>query len=274
MTRTMHCLCLLVSLTASSLLLAQPVRAQAETGALPSNVVEAAERGRQLFDEGQYEEAAEFLLAAYEEHREPIFLQYVGRCKQELGLFCQAARYYRLFLSQGDPPPELRGQLEGRMIELDEQCEAETEPSMPNPVEDSEPGDTESPTTFGHQQEPDVQRSSYRTTDLAGIVLMASGGLLVAVATPLWAVGAKRYWEAEDDYNAATTDEAQNGAANQEAEESRPLRASGDVIGLAFGIPIFTAGLITFLVGRLRARNQANVSFSPGFASGRLSVFW
>lgn len=274
MTRTMHCPGLFVVSVASFLLIAQSVWAETEQGELPPDVVEAAERGRQLFDEGQYEEAAEFLLAAYESHREPIFLQYVGRCKQELGLFCQAARYYRLFLSQGEPPEELRAQLEDRMVELDEQCEAATEPPPPDPVEDPEPDDTESPTTFGHQQDPEVQRPSSRATDLAGIVLMASGGLLVAVATPLWAVGASRYWEIEKDYDAATNPEDRNIAAGQEAEESRPLRAIGDILGLAFGVPIFTAGLITFFVGRRRARNQANVSFTPGLASGRLSVYW
>lgn len=266
--------------------LLSPTSARAERGgSAPPDVVEAAERGRQLFDEGQYEEAARVLQQAYESLREPIFLQYIGRCEQALGRPCEAARYYRQYLDEGDPPGTVRGQLEGRLTQLDDECEAATAPPEPEPEPDPEPEDAPPPTTFGAGRGEAPEPPSTRGTDIAGGVLLGLGGTLAVVATIFWVNAQLNY----NEWNATFT-RGQCALPVQNRPEGDDCAVAngmvdgidrdgmiGDGLGLAAAIPLAVAGAIILMVGRLRARRHdraTQVTFESGFGSTRLGVEW
>lgn len=236
-------------------LLLLPAVAGAE--ALSTEVIAAAERGRELFDSGRYEEAVEFLSDAYETYEEPIFLQYIGRCHQELEHYCDAADYYQRFLDDAAPPEEVREQLRDRLIELDDLCvEQQAADGPPEP----EPEDLGPPRRFGLND--DEPSPSHRRTDIAGGVLMGLGGAALVAGAALWVAALAPYYEYRDDKT-----------LQDPAAEWRRFSIPGDILAFS-GLAVLATGLIVMLAGRARSRRgeRGRLTFGPATASRGLAL--
>jgi hypothetical protein len=226
------------------------------SGGLSAEVVEAAERGRELFDEGRFEEAIELLTEAYQAHSEPIFFQYIGRCYQELDDVCQASAYYRRFLDEAAPPDSIRQELEERQGDLARQCtelEVEDEEEAPLPVSAPVVEDTGPPRQFGLRDE--LTPAARPRTDIASYALFGVGGAALIPGIVLWVLAYVEHTEVRENpwWGYAT---------------------AGDIIGIT-GLAVLAIGVIVYSVGRRRARNARAVSITPGPAGGlNLALRW
>ncbi len=242
-----------IAMMAALLALSMPGGAWAEQ--LSTEVVEAAEEGRRLFDEGRYREAIDLLEEAYERFQEPIFFQYIGRCHQELEEYCEAAEYYRRFLEHGEPEPAIREELESRLSELDRQCEAASEPEPPPPG----PPPEGPPRTFGGGTEEPP--SSHRATDIAGYTLMGLAGATLIAGAALWGYA---YGNLAIDIEGKRRCESDTSCI--------PVAVTGDVLAFGASALLLTAGVLVLVLGRRQARSQ--VSLMPGPGSVSFSVAW
>lgn len=235
-----------------SFLLIFPAHVQAEQS-FSSEVTEAAERGRELFDEGRYEEAIRFLLESYITHEEPMFFQYIGRCFQELEQYCQAAEYYRRFVDEANPPEDIQEQIETRITDFTHRCEQEPQEQQeqqeqPEPV-------TEPPDTQVIDEEEPVDQGP-RRSDIVGYSLLGVGSGASAVAIILMglALGERNTFDEMSDAGASQVQ-----LLDQEEEIYR-FSIPGDVLGFAVGLPLLVAGVVVYVIGRLRARTEDSAS--------------
>ncbi len=246
--------CRLVVLTAIAVCLFPATGLGQDESDLSPEVIAAAERGRQLFDEGRYREAIDFLDEAYETHDEAIFFQYTGRCYQELGEYCRAAQNYRRFLRESSPPEMVRSRVQERLIDLDDLCERD-------PVEVDEPddrvihvdqGDDGPPRRFGGGGgEGDDDGDSGRGLRIAGLVLMGVGGAAALTGVGLWSAAYARCGHYVDSTN------PDDGGCEEPAERWDSLALYGDVIGIS-GFATLALGLILYIVGRSRDRSSTS----------------
>lgn len=200
---------------------------------------EAVEESRRLFESGDYNTTIEFLIRAYEEHDEPIFLQNIGRCYARLENFCEASEYYQRFLDEGQPDEVLRVAIEGRIEDYNRRCEASRVVSDPDP----DPAD---PTVFG--QEPQLYDPS--RLYLASYIQWGLSVALGIAGGVCWGV--------------AYGDRFQ-------ADGATAISYAGD--GLFFGgfIGLAVTGLVTYLVGyfrlrRSRVEHQQEARFESNYA--------
>ena len=223
-------------------------------------VLEIAEEGRRLFDEGQFRQAITLLDEGYEEHREPIFLQYIGRCYQELDEPCEAADYYHRFLAEGAPSAQVRQELEERSASLRGQCDAQTEEDPDPPTEPMGPPPTGPPRNFGG--EPPPTPVNHRNTDVAGLTLMGLAGATLLAGVALWGVA----------YGMANVRDENGRDRCPSSGPCHPIAIAGDVLLFGATGALLTIGAVIFGVGRRRAHSQ--IAFAPGPGGFSLSLAW
>lgn len=247
-----------------------------------------AEEGRRLFDDGQYPEAVALLREGYDRFHEPIFLQYIGRCYQEMDDPCQAAEFYQRFLDEGEPSPQVRSGIEARLDVLDDVCRAESRPPPVEPEEPQGPPPEGPPRTFGVDPEPEPP--SHRSTDVAGSVILGLGGVTAVVAAVLWWLSYNDMQSRDDICPYQIRDEEsgtycpmepeavslnpERVAAWEDLERSRDRRGvAGDVMMFGVGPTLIVVGALVLGLGRRTTRSH--VALAPGPAGGfSLSVVW
>jgi tetratricopeptide (TPR) repeat protein len=264
-------------LVAAGLCCAPPAAAE-RARPLGPDVMQAAEQGRQLFDEGRYEEAIEMLSSAYESSGEAAFLQYIGRCHQELGQWCEAAEHYQRFLDDAEPAEEVRLRLQAAQEEAARNCRPPPPPPPPPPSPPPPPPPV--------PREPaELQMSS---AQLVGWLLVGTGLASVVAASVLWGLAWHQAGVAEDQSQQADQEEPGSFAeltlraeASSAEDQKRAFALTGDVLGFAVGLGAAAAGLAVLLVARARrgrgaeGNGGAGLRLGPGPGTGwSLSWHW
>ena len=258
-----------------------PESARAE--GMSEEVRALAAEGRRLFDHERYRDAIVLLDEGYDEFQEPIFLQYIGRCYQELGESCLAAEHYRRFLAEGDPSTRVRDEIESRLDGLEDVCREESETPPDEPEMPPGPPPTGPPRTFG--PETTEEAPSHRTTDIVGITFLGLGGVAAVVAAVMWGLsygdGTARNvicpynpnTELVPDHTVCpnpdeeTYEELSIDRINEwrDLENSRRTRGLvGDVLMFGAATTFILVGAIVLGVGRRRAESAVSIRPSPG----------
>lgn len=256
---------------------------------MPEEVRSIAAEGRRLFDLERYREAIVLLDEGYDEFQEPIFLQYIGRCYQELGESCLAADHYERFLDEGDPSSRVRHEIESRLEQLETVCDEEDDTPPDEPEMPPGPPPTGPPRTFGPETPDDPP--SHRTTDIVGIVFLALGGTAAVVAAVMWGLSYGDYTarnvicsyklDTEIIEGSTVCPDAREPRVLEPTEivewndlnESRDLRGLvGDVIMFGGAATLLLVGAIVLGVGRSRANSA--VSIRPGPGGFSLALTW
>lgn len=151
-------------------------------GGMKDPVVEARlayERGRDLYDQGRYEEALGAFLDAQRLFASPDHHHNIGRCYEALGRNELAMEYYRAYL-RSDPPDRANIQNKIDRLERLQKIEANAAGNDAARTQTPPPGD-EAPTETDEAKPEDATP----TTSVAGRPWIISGGVLLGAGTLL-----------------------------------------------------------------------------------------
>lgn len=251
---------------------ALPARAEESP---PPEAVEAARRGRALFDERRYAEAVVELEAAYDAFPAPALLHNLGRCHEEQRHWCDAASYYRRFLREGAPSGAVREEVVRSISELEELCDesGSGDEGSSSPSEGPPPGvtgrgddegrvgpgevETSEARLFGGAEPEPTRRTA--TTDLWGGLLIGLGAALGLSSGVMWGA-------ADAEWPCMLPDPQT--CDPQSAEEGGGLIRSADAL-LYSGIAMAAVGLVVLLVGRFGPSAAEAEAPEPGIDLSR-----
>lgn len=205
------------------------------------SAVELFEESERLYDEGQYDRAAELLERAYSIDTDPILLYNLARSYEHMD-DSRAIETYRRYLEQSPDAPD-RETIERRIVELES---AQAEPDQSEPRSDE--------TT--HQQEGrsgNDDRPRQRRARALIPPLVVSGVGLLSVSTGL-ILGALS-WSAHND---ALADPIFM-SAHESQESAENLALSANVL-FGVGGALLVAGVIWGIVNWIRLRRSTSRS--------------
>ena len=171
--------------------LALALAAPGEAAAGPEEeAAELAERGRQLFDAGEYAESLKRYRAAYALHAHPTYLFNQGRAASKLGDCEQALEAYRSYVEAPELTTEAaieyaRGEIERLEAECGEPVIVPDEPEKPEPVAEPEKPD---PPDVVIAPPPKPEPSARRPWQIATV----AGAAVTAGLFGYWAFEANR----------------------------------------------------------------------------------
>jgi tetratricopeptide (TPR) repeat protein len=232
------------------------------------------ERGAQLYDAGQYEEA----LAAFEDaastYASPDFQFNIGLCHERLGHYDVAIRAYEVYLRNKPDAPD-RSSVEHRIALLrqlaDREGEEENQENDAIVVPRVEPdgGDPPADPPVIHPA-PAVDRdrsSGAQPRTIAGGVLIAVGSsVAIAGGSAFGIIGQRRADRVDavlEESNPEGLSYARTRALAQEADRYR----AGAYASIATGVVLAVTGVALVITGQRRAR--AHAARPRWFATGR-----
>ena len=264
-----------------------------QEGEPPREAVEAARRGRALFDSGRAREAIVELQAAYDLFPVPTLLHNIGRCYEEIGNACEASSYYRRFLREGTPQGDLRAGVVRSIGEQEDLCREEgggSAGSSPEGPDPPDPGDLAPPTTFGGEGGVDdggparlFGGGSARPTAVTsgvGWALTSVGGAAVLAGSVMWILSYVEYARRTDvsaDCREHDTGDEQvcrrttDWAAHESNRESYAL--AGDLM-VPIGVAALLGGVLYLVYGPRESSGPVVLGLAPRGPGFGLALSW
>lgn len=247
----------------------------ANTG-MKDPVVEARlayERGRDLYDQGRYEEALGAFLDAQRLFASPDHHHNIGRCYEALGRNELAIEYYRAYL-RSDPPD--RANIQNKIDRLERLSKIEAAASSPGETSPSEPDAGPAATEPAPEPSPKTDEPTPgRPLVISGAVLIGAGSLLALGGGIGFGVAAGRRSDEVRDVFESDNPQGLTREETRSADASGRRLETAQIVTAALGGAVAVTGAVLLVLGVRKNRaasSKPSVSVFGGRRSAGLTV--